>query len=179
VLIITLVAALVIGLILFNRTEVGKHFYAKLALTFPGINLINKMNAASQFCSTLSTMLAAGLPMVQAVQITAATAQNLLISEDIEKACQGVIEGNRLGDGLRQSPWLPSLLLEMTAVGEETGKMEETLTIVSEYYAKEVDVAVKRALEILNPAITMVLAGMVVFILLSVYLPIFSMYGSM
>ena len=64
----------------------------------------------------------------------------------------------------------------MTAVGEETGKLEETLNVVTEYYQKEVSAAVKRALEILNPVITMVLAALVVFILLSVYLPLFSMY---
>ena len=67
----------------------------------------------------------------------------------------------------------------MTAVGEETGRLEDTLDVVSTYYTKEVDVAVKRALEILNPCITIVLAILVVFILLSVYLPIFGMYGSM
>jgi len=161
---------------LFAKSDTGRHFFAKLLLTFPGISLVNQMNAASQFAATMSTMLASGLPLVQATQITAATASNLLISEDIMAACNGVIEGNRLSDGLRQSKWLPNLLLEMSSVGEETGRMEETLDVINEYYTKEVDVAVKRALEIMNPAITMVLAGLVVFILLSVYLPIFSMY---
>ena len=141
--------------------------------------MINQMNAASQFASTLSTMLAAGLPLVQATRITANTAENLLISEDINAACEGVIEGSRLGDGLKKSKWFPSLLLEMTAVGEETGKMEETLNVVSNYYTKEVDNAVARALGILEPCITIVLALLVVFILLAVYLPIFGMYGSM
>ena len=65
---------------------------------------------------------------------------------------------------------------EMITVGEETGKMEETLNVVSEYYTREVDMAVKRALDVLNPCITLVLALIVLFILLSVYLPIFAMY---
>jgi type IV pilus assembly protein PilC len=64
----------------------------------------------------------------------------------------------------------------MVTVGEETGKLEDTLNVVSDYYSKEVDQAVKTAMDILNPCITIVLAIMVVFILLSVYLPIFSMY---
>jgi len=171
-----IIVAAALGIMLFGKTDKGRHFYAKLALTFPGLCLVNKMNAATEFAATMSTMLASGLPLVQATQITAATASNLLISEDIMAACNGVIEGNRLSDGLRQSKWLPNLLLEMSSVGEETGRMEETLDVINEYYTKEVDVAVKRALEIMNPAITMVLAGLVVFILLSVYLPIFSMY---
>ena len=66
----------------------------------------------------------------------------------------------------------------MTAVGEETGKLEETLDVVSEYYTKEVDTSVKAALSLLEPVIVIVMAILVVFILLSVYLPLFSMYGS-
>jgi type IV pilus assembly protein PilC len=123
-------------------------------------------------------MLAAGLPLVQAARITADVADNLLIGEDIGVAVEGVIEGNRLGDGLKKSRWMPSLLLEMTAVGEETGKLEETLDVVSEYYTKEVDTSVKAALGLLEPVIVIVMAVLVVFILLSVYLPLFSMYGS-
>lgn len=169
-------AGIALAAFLFGRTDKGRHVYAYLAVAFPGVGLVNIMSGASQFSATLSTMLSSGLPLVQAAQITAATSANLLINEDIMAAVKGVVEGNRFCDGLRKSKWLPGMLLEMVSVGEETGKMEETLDVVSDYYTKEVDVAVKRALEILNPAITMVLAGMVVFILLSVYLPIFSMY---
>lgn len=179
ILLIVIIAAVAMGIVLYGKTDNGRHLYARIALTFPGFDMINQMNAASQFASTLSTMLSAGLPLVQATRITANTAENLLISEDINAACEGVIEGSRLGDGLKKSKWFPSLLLEMTAVGEETGKMEETLNVVSNYYTKEVDNAVARALGILEPCITIVLALLVVFILLAVYLPIFGMYGSM
>lgn len=175
-LLISIFAAAALGIFFYGKTDNGRHVYARLALTFPGISLVNKMNAASQFASTLSTMLSSGLPLVSAARITANVADNLLISEDIEKAVTGVIEGNRLADGLNQSKWFPQLLKEMVTVGEETGKLENTLDVISDYYNKEVDIAVKKALDILNPAITMVLAGIVVFILLSVYLPIFSMY---
>ena len=177
-LLIAIIAAVALALFFYGKTENGRHMYARLALTFPGINLVNRMNAAAQFASTLSTMLASGLPLVGAARITGNTADNLLISEDIEKAVTGIIEGNRLADGMKQSPWFPQLLKEMVTVGEETGKLEDTLNVISEYYTKEVDNAVKRALEILNPCITIVLALIVVFILLSVYLPMFGMYGS-
>lgn len=103
---------------------------------------------------------------------------NVLISEDINKAADGVVEGKRMSDGLRASKWLPSLLVEMTAVGEETGRMEETLDVVNDYYKKEVSNSVDRALGILEPVIVIIMALLVVFILLSVYLPLFSMYGS-
>ena len=177
-LLIIIIAAIAMAFILYSKTDHGRHFLAKLALTFPGVGMVNKMNAAAQFSATLATMLSSGLPLVQAMRITSATSSNLLIMEDMENACTGVLEGQTLTHGLKKSPWLPNLLLEMVAVGEQTGNMEETLSVVSEYYNQEVDVAVKRALDLLNPAITMCLAAIVVFILLSVYLPLFSMYGS-
>jgi type IV pilus assembly protein PilC len=101
-----------------------------------------------------------------------------LVRNDILAAADGVMTGRRLGDCLRESRWLPPLLLEMTAVGEETGSLEETLDVINTYYTGEVNTAVSRALGILEPCIILVLAGMVIFILLSVYLPLFSMYGS-
>ena len=177
-LLICIIAAIAIFLILFGKSNVGRHFYAKLMLTFPGICLVNQMNAAAQFASTMSTMLSSGLTMVQAARITADTASNLLIQEALEHSAQALVEGRTMSRALKSCPYLPNLLIEMTAVGEQTGKMEETLDVVAEYYNKEVDVAVKRALGILEPCITIFLAAIVVFILLSVYLPIFTMYGS-
>ena len=177
-LIIIVVVVLALAIFLFRKSDVGAHFFARLGLIFPGIGMVNRMNAASQFASTLGTMLASGLPLVQAARLAADVADNLLIGENISDAADGVTEGKRLTDGLRNSPWLPKLLVEMTAVGEETGKIEETLQVVNDYYTEEVGVAVGRALGILEPAIVLVMAAMVVFILLSVYLPLFSMYGS-
>lgn len=177
-LLIAIIAAIVLFVVIFGKTDAGSHLYARLALNFPGIGQVNRMNAASQLASTLSTMLAAGLPLVKASKITASVVDNILIGEDIDAAAEGVVEGKRLGDGLKESKWLPSLLLEMTAVGEETGKLEETLTVVDEYYTKEVGVAVERALGILEPVIVILMATIVIFILLSVYLPLFTMYGN-
>ena len=173
-----IIAVIVLAIVLFGKTDKGRHLYSKISLKFPGLGLVNRMKAASQFASTMGTMLASGLPMVQAIQITAGTMDSLLVSEDVAAASDGILEGNRMTDGLRDSPWLPNLLVEMISVGEETGKLEDTLGVVSEYYNKEVDSAVHKALEILNPCITIVMAIIVVFILLSVYLPLFSMYGS-
>ena len=173
---IALVAAVALAIKLYGRTDAGKALYARLALTFPGIDMVNRMNGASQFASTMSTMLASGLPMVRAAQVTANVVDNYLIKQDIRRAAEGVVAGQRLGDGLKKSKWLPSLLLEMTAVGEETGSLEDTLNVVSDYYTDEVSVSVERALGILEPCIVMVMAALVVFILLSVYLPLFSLY---
>lgn len=176
--IIAVLAALGMGIKLYGQTDSGRALYARIGLTFPGIGDVNRMNAAAQFSSTMATMLSSGLPMVQAAQITARVASNFLVRADINAAADGVIAGQRLGDGLKKSEFLPKLLLEMTAVGEETGNLEETLGVINEYYTDEVSLAVDRALGILEPVIVLFMAAIVVFILLSVYLPMFSLYGS-
>lgn len=176
--IIAVIAALALAIKLYGTTESGKALYARIALTFPGIGDVGRMNAASQFAATMATMLSSGLPMVQAAQITGRVVQNYLIQKDIQSAADGVLAGHRLGDSLKKSEFLPKLLLEMTAVGEETGNLEETLGVINEYYTDEVNVAVDRALGILEPVIVLFMAAIVVFILLSVYLPMFSMYGN-
>ena len=176
--IIAVIAAVVLAVFFYGKTESGMALYAKIALTFPGIGMVNKMNAASEFASTMATMLSSGLPMVQASRITSNVVSNYLIKKDINAATEGVVSGQRLGDGLKKSKWLPSLLLEMASVGEETGSLEDTLEVVSDYYTDEVNLAVERALGILEPIIVMIMAAIVVFILLSVYLPLFSMYGN-
>ena len=177
-LLVVLIVVLVLSLILFGRTNPGRHLYARIAMTLPGIGRVNRMNAAAQFASTMSTILDSGLTLVQALKITADTASNLLIREELEGAIQALLEGRTMSGALMESRYLPHLLVEMAAVGEESGNMEETTTIVSDYYTREVDTAVKRALGILEPCITIALALLVVFILLAVYMPIVGMYGA-
>ena len=160
-----------------KKTKSGARFFARLALTFPGIGSINRMNAASQLCSTMCAMMASGLTLLQAARITADVVSNQLIGEDISDAADGVTEGKRFCDGLRKSEWLPHLLVEMAGVGEETGHLEDTLGVVNDYYTKEVHAVVERTLSILEPVIIILMALIVVFILLSVYMPLFSMYG--
>ena len=177
-LLLVFLVILILGAILYGRTNAGRQPWAKLAMTLPGISLVNRMNAAAQFATTMSTILSAGLPLVQAVKITGDTASNLLIRKELYGAVAALMEGRTMSSALLKSRYLPHLLVEMTAVGEQTGNLEETMDIVSDYYTREVDTAVKRALGILEPCITIALAILVVFILLAVYMPIVSMYGA-
>ena len=176
--IVAVVAAIAIGLKVFGKTDTGRHVYGTIALKLPGLGLVNRMNACCEFASTMNTMLSAGLSLLEAARITGAVIGNVMIQDDIQKAVDGIIEGKKLGDGLRQSKWFASMLVEMTAVGEETGNMTDTLAVVNDYYKKEVTESVSTALGIMEPIITVSMALLVVFILLSVYLPLFSMYGT-
>ncbi|MFR3397975.1 MAG: type II secretion system F family protein [Clostridia bacterium] len=136
------------------------------------------MNAASQFASTMSTMLTAGLPITKALEVTANVADNYMFAVSIRKVRQGVEQGRSLVDCMNEIPYFPKLLTEMVGVGERSGNMEETLTVIGDYFDNEVSVFTQRLLSMLEPAITIVLAVVTVILLLAVYLPMFTMYGS-
>lgn len=172
-------AVAAMALILFCKTQPGRRLWDWFALTLPGFGKVNRMHSAAQFAATLGAMYSAGLSLPESARVCADAVGNVLIGEEIRIARQGVLEGQPLSQGLQRSKYLPRLLLEMTAVGEETGKLEETLAVVAAYYSREVDAAVKTALALLEPCLTLLLALIVVFILLAVYLPLFSMYGFM
>lgn len=165
------------GLLLFCKTQPGQRITAFLALHLPGLRSVKQMQAAAQFSDTLHALLSAGLSLPEALRAAASVVDNALIREEIFAACQGLLEGRTLAQGLQKSQYLPKLLTDMASVGEQTGKLEQTLQVVSDYYTRELESSVKTALSLLEPCLTLVLALVVVFILLAVYLPLFSMYG--
>lgn len=163
----------------YARSPDGKARLSAFAMRMPILGKVNTMNAASQFANTMSTLLSSGLPMVRALQITASVITNMMTGRSIEEAVQGVVGGKRVGEALKANPYLPPLLLEMTAVGEESGSLEETLDTIGRYYDEEADAAVTAALAKLEPLITVVMGAVVGFILISLYLPMFTMYDGM
>lgn len=159
----------------YGRTEKGGALLARLQLKIPIMGDIVRMSSASQFAHTMSTLLTAGMSILQAIEVSGRTVTNRYMSEQILSTLSGVESGHPLGECMSYAQDLPPMLVQMTAVGEATGSMEATLKVLAEYYDNETDVRVKRALGLLEPAIIVVLAVFVVFILLAVYLPIFGM----
>ena len=137
------------------------------------------MTAASQFASTLSTLLTAGLPMTRAVTVTGRVVDNYAVGTSVGSAVTGLEEGKRLGEVLSSSPYLPPLLVEMTSVGEESGALEDTLDTVGSYYDSEVEQSSARALSMLEPAITVIMGLVIGFIILAIYAGVFASYNYM
>ena len=173
-----IIAALIIAYRLLKKKESWAIKFDKIKLKIPLFGKISIMNAASQFANTFSTMLAAGIPAVRALGITARSLPNTYITDELLKAVAIVEQGHSIGVALRQVKEMPELLVEMTAVGEDSGSMEHTLEVVGQYYDTEVEYVTSRAIKLIEPVIILVLAVFVVFILFSVYLPMFSMYGN-
>ena len=174
-----IIAAIIIGIKLYGNTEDGKMKLAKLALRLPVLGEINVLNAASQFANTMTMMLGAGLPITKAVNITARTLSNYYISTEVGKLSGEIEVGKSLGHSLRESGCLPDILTDMVAVGEESGELEQTLKMTADYYDSELESATAAALAKLEPA-TLIFMGVVAgYIVIAIYVAMFSMYNGM
>jgi len=173
------IIVLLIGLRLFKGTTKGSEWSGARKLKRSLFRKVYTMDSASQFASTMSTMLYSGLTILRALDITSNVLNNYVLSKAVKSVVTGVEQGKSVAVCMKETGVFPDLLVEMTGVGEETGKMEETLEVISNYYDNEVSVTTGRLMTILEPVITVLLAVVTVFLLLSIYLPMFSMYGGM
>ena len=137
------------------------------------------MSAAGRFATTMSTMLAAGLNVPRALDVTSQVESNYVFALGVRKVKEGVERGRGIAESMADVEYFPKMLTEMVGVGERSGSLVETLDVIGNYFDNEVETSTARLLSILEPAITIVLAVMVVVLLLAVYLPMFNMYGGM
>lgn len=169
----------IIGYKLYGNTEEGRIRLARRALKLPVIGNIQELNAASQFANTFTAMLNAGLPIVKAIGITARTIDNYYISHEIGKLTGRLEEGRALGPSLREANIMPDILVDMVNVGEESGEMENTMRTVAGYYDNELEIATAAAVAKLEPTILIGLAAVAGFIVIAIYMAMFSMYALM
>ena len=176
-----LVIAAIIALVykLVQKTEKGKMGLAKLQLKLPILGNIALLNGASQFASSMTTMLGAGLPITRAVSITSRTMDNYYISSETGKLVGKLEEGKALGSSMAEAAYLPDILVDMVTVGEETGELEETMDTISGYYDAELEMATDAAMKKLEPALLIFMAVIAGFIVISIYRAMFDMYSVM
>lgn len=180
ILVMILLVILVVFLVrLYAATEKGGPQLARLQLGIPILGSVVRMSNASQFAHTMSMLLTAGMPILQAIEVSGRTMSNQCMAQEILGTLPGVEGGRPFGECLNYTKEIPPMLVEMTAMGEATGAMESTLEVMADYFDNETDLKTKRAISLLEPTIIVVLAVLVVLILFAVYLPMFSMYGNM
>ena len=176
---VAVVAVLIIIYRFYAATEDGRLRTSKLFLKVPVLGEIQELNAASQFASTMTTLLEAGLPMNRAVSITSRVMDNYFLGSETGKLSGALEEGRSLGVSMREQAVMPDILIDMTAVGEETGEMAETLNTIGQYYDAELEQAIQSALAKLEPTMLIGIAVVAGFIVISIYMAMFSLYGSM
>jgi len=166
---------LVFALRYIRRTDSGRKTFDRLFLRIPLFGSLLEKVALSRVTRTLSTLLSGGVPMLESLKITSSTSGNVIIENQIMNARSLVAEGTSLTDAFKEAGKFPFMLLQMLGVGEATGTLDEMLTKLADFYDEEVEATVANLLSILEPVLLILVGGMVGTIVVSMYLPIFSL----
>lgn len=162
----------------FTNNPSGKYKFHKFLLRIPIFgNIILKVNVA-QFARTFSSLMSAGVTVIDALEVTSGALSNLVIRKALTDSISAIKNGANIADSLAASNVLPAIVIQMTAVGEETGKMDEVLDKVAEFYEEEVDQITSSMSSIIEPILIVGLGGIVGFIVMSVLGPILSIQGA-
>ena len=160
----------------YYATRNGRRVIDRLLLKLPLFGELILMTATAQFCRIFSSLTRAGVPILQAMEISSQTAGNAIISDAILASRSMVQEGVLLSAALIRQKVLPDMALNMLAIGEETGEMDRMLSKVADFYEDEVGAMVKALTSMLEPAMIVVVGGIVGSILLAMYLPMFTVF---
>lgn len=176
---VAVVAAAAAGFILFKKSDVGKEIFATISRRAPIFGKLTVKTAAANFARTLSTLIYSGLPMVEALSITAGTMSNVQFRRKVEEAKEEVMRGIPLSEPLLRDKLFPPMIGHMAKIGEETGQLEDMLTKMADYYDEEVEMATQTVLAAMEPMIIMLLAGIVCVLLGSVLAPMLKLYNEL
>ncbi len=162
----------------WRKTPGGRRSWERFTLRLPmKIGDIVQKIALARWSRTLSALTGAGVPLLLALDVTGKTSGNAVVEETMEEVIQSVKAGGTIAGPLRHASVFPSMVTHMVAVGEETGQMEEMLSKVADFYEDQVDAAVKSLTSIIEPIMIILIGGIVGFVVISMYLPMFSIYG--
>jgi type IV pilus assembly protein PilC len=164
-----------VALWMWIGTEAGRSWLDRMRLTVPVLGYLWTMFSMAQLSRTLAMLLQGGTPLLSALEVARDASGNVVISKSIGQAIGEVREGKTLSDSLERSGHFPSLSIEMMRVGEQTGSLPEMLNHVADFYDEDVNIKATALLSYVEPAILIFVAGFVAYILISLYLPIFSL----
>lgn len=167
---------LVVLLNYFKTTDAGKRFFGKVALKLPLFGKLTIKTASSRLARTLSTLLAAGLSLIDALDITANTMTNIFFKEAVLKAKEDVTMGTTLSEPLLRGKLFPPLVCHMLKIGEESGNIESMLDKLADYYDEEVEITTQSLMAVLEPAIIIFLAVIIGTVIISIIMPMAQMY---
>jgi type IV pilus assembly protein PilC len=175
-----IIPGLVLTVFLFfkwKKTEAGHRAWDRFTLKVPAkIGDVVQKVALARWSRTFSGSVAAGVPMLQAIKLTGETAGNIVVEEAMDQVYTSVKRGGSIADPIADADIFPPMVGHMIAVGEETGQLDGMLSKVADFYEAEVDAKVKALTSLLEPVMIVVVGGMVGFIVISMYLPMFSIY---
>jgi type IV pilus assembly protein PilC len=167
------VGGAVFGLRSYYRTENGRATVDALLLKLPVFGTIFRKVAVARFTRTLGTLVAAGVPILEGLRITARSAGNRAVEMAVMRARDAVTAGRPLSEPLRDAPVFPSMVVHMISVGESTGSLDQMLSKIADFYDDEVDGAVSALMSLLEPVMIVILGVIIGGLVIALYLPIF------
>jgi type IV pilus assembly protein PilC len=173
------IALIVVGLKQYYKTEGGHRTIDKIMLKLPVFGPILKKIAIARFSRTLSTLLSSGVPILEALDITARTAGNVIVAEAVTKVRMGIEKGQTFVEPLKASEIFPVMVSQMIGVGEQTGALDAMLSKIADFYEQEVDAAIANLLNLLEPAMILFLGVSIGTIVIAMYLPLFTLIGKL
>lgn len=176
---LAVIVGLVVAYKLYVKTDNGRHMVDGLILKIPVFGTLAQKSACASFARTLSTLLQAGMPVIEAMEIAAGTMTNVHFKDALYNARTGVSLGLTLSSQLKASKKFPAMVVHMVNIGEETGSLEEMLNNIAKYYDEEVENTTQQATALMEPAILIVMAGIVCVIIAAVYGPMIQMYNAL
>ncbi len=178
-LIVVVFVAVCFALAAWYGTPGGRYFLDSLLLKLPLIGILLRKIGVARFTRTLGTLISSGVPILEGLDITARTSGNAVIERALQKTRKAVEAGRTLVDPLKESNVFPSMVTQMIGVGEQTGAMDAMLSKIADFYEDEVDAAVKDLLTALEPLMILFLGGVVGGVVISMYLPLFTLIGKL
>jgi type IV pilus assembly protein PilC len=173
------VVALVVGIKYIRKNPRGKYWMDYTMLKLPILGMLLRKIAVARFTRTLGTLITSGVPILEGLTITARTSGNAVLEEALMKVRKAIEEGRTIVDPLRECGVFPNMVTQMIGVGEATGAMDSMLQKIADFYEDEVDSATKDMLAMLEPVIIGLLGVMIGGIVISLYMPLFSMIAKL
>jgi type IV pilus assembly protein PilC len=159
----------------YHKTYKGKRVLDRMLLRLPVLGIVLKKIAVARFCRTLSTLVSSGVPILDGLEITARTSGNSIVEDAIMNTRKSVEEGKTIAEPLKSNEVFPPMVVQMVAVGEQTGALETMLSKIADFYEDEVDEATANLLALLEPLMILFLGIVIGGIVISMYLPMFSL----
>ncbi len=157
----------------------GRYYFDAMLLKLPIIGILLRKIAVARFTRTLGTLITSGVPILEGLAITARTSGNAVLEEALMKVRKAIEEGRTIVDPLRECGVFPNMVTQMIGVGEATGAMDSMLQKIADFYEDEVDSATKDMLAMLEPVIIGLLGVTIGGIVISLYMPLFSMIAKL
>jgi len=168
--------AIIVGIVIFSKTESGIYFFAKLKISFPLIKDLNRKMIVSRFTRTLSTLLASGVSLVESLPIVSAVLDNVIAEDEVLKIRERVVKGEGLSTPIEDCELFPPMLSSMVRIGEESGALDDMLNKTADFYDEEVEQAIQTLTSMLEPLMIIVMGVVIGFMVIALMLPLYGSY---